>query len=307
MVSCVMKRPCIHYYYLLQVSTILCNICCAANYCFIIVSMLTLAFISIERYIAVVHPLRHNVMITSSVVAGMVIYPWCQGVIFASVPSILHWVHYDYWEAVCAINWFYQKKQAVYYVISAFTLCFALPGGVMMYCYISIMKEAQRSQRKIIKISPQDSKKSKENRNALNIAKKFAQTTKTLRSLLVVVLLFFICMTPFCVTKLLKVIANSDSIVPPYVNLMSSYFGYLSSLVNPFIYAIFRADFRSAYRRLYLKLNCRKHSIRISTTSVNSQLSASVVDYPALYARTPQLAERTIIPQNREIYQETKA
>ena len=210
--------------------------------------MLTLAFISVERYVAIVHPLSHvtSQIITNKRVITMVTYPWLQGLAFALAPVFLGWIHYDYWEAVCAIDWQFEKSRAMVYVIIAFVLCFVLPGGVMVYCYVVILKAVHGRKSILVRINSRPTNRSS--------AQRFAKKTKTLRTLLVVVLMFFICMTPFCVTKLLKVISNREDVVAPYANLVSAYFGYLSSVVNPFIYAVFRPEFRRAYRRLWLKL-----------------------------------------------------
>ena len=56
----------------------------------------------------------------------------------------MNWVHYDYWEGVCAIDWHLEKQQAVYYVIVAFMVCFILPAVIMLYCYYWIIKDAKR-------------------------------------------------------------------------------------------------------------------------------------------------------------------
>lgn len=81
---------------------------------------------------------------------------------------------------------------------------------------------------------------------------------RTVLSLLVVVISFFICMTPFCVTKLIKVLHLHGRGVPDYVNLMAAFFGYMSSVVNPLLYAILRKDYRCAYRKLLIKIGCYK-------------------------------------------------
>lgn len=218
-----------------------CNACCIMNYVCIIVSMLTLAFISVDRYFAIIHALTYSVIMTKSRMLIMVGYSWFQGAAFAAAPALLKWVHYDYWEAICAIDWHREKVQAVYYVIVAFILCFVVPGGVMTAAYFSIIREA----RKVLPLNgainaPQQDQ----------LAKKAA---KTVKSLLIVVVFFFICMTPFCITKLLKVIFDNKNLVPTYTNLTAAYFQFAASGVNPFIYAIFRLDFRNAFQRILKK------------------------------------------------------
>ncbi|XP_046564951.1 D(1A) dopamine receptor-like [Haliotis rubra] len=91
-----------------------CDIVCAVNYCMIIVSMLNLCFISVDRYIAIVHTLQYNLLMTRRKIFIMIAYSWFQGAMFACVPVIFRWVKYDYWEAICAIQWHEQRDKALY-------------------------------------------------------------------------------------------------------------------------------------------------------------------------------------------------
>ena len=234
-----------------SVNSLWCNTVCAGNYCFIIVSMMTLSAISVERLLAIYCPLRYTVMVTSARVKVICAYTWLQGLAFGCVPVFLHWVHYDYWEAICAIDWQVEKQTAVYYVIVAFVVNFGVPGMVMLVCYLAIVHEAKKHKVHDMAHTPSSSSTTATSDASSQHTKR---ALKTITSLLVVVLLFFICMTPFCVTKLLKVIVDDPAFVPSYTNLTASYFGYLSSMVNPFIYAIFRRDFRFAFKRTLEKL-----------------------------------------------------
>ena len=224
---------------------LLCQLQCAANYCLIIVSMVTLAFISMDRYIAVVWPLQYTNVVTRRRVLTTLCWPWLQGVLFAAAPVWQGWVHYDYWEAVCAINWEAGGRDVQYYVIIACILCFLVPAGIMLFCYVNIIRQARLCHRHIRPMDP-----------ATAISSNFKQAVKTITSLLVVVVVFFVCMTPFCLTKLLKVVISND-FIPGYVNLTSSYLEFLASLANPFIYGFFRREFRFAYYYIFWHLSCK--------------------------------------------------
>ena len=259
------------------VHPIWCNLTCAANYLFIIVSMLTMCFISVDRYQAVLYPLLYSIRVTKTHIRCMIVYSWVQGLIFALVPVGLKWVQYDYWEGICAIDWFIQKTQAVYYVITAFMLCFALPGVGMTFNYLKIAYAARKTSKNITpqigELKQNENEKQVKN-NVTTKPKKKKAIPKVIKSLLIVVALFFICMTPFCVTKLLKVVSDNRDVVPPYANLSASFIGYLSSVVNPLIYGIFRSDFRKAYKRQFKKISCFSKTddfnIQTSSNTVNS-------------------------------------
>ncbi|XP_012937885.1 uncharacterized protein LOC101856656 [Aplysia californica] len=75
----------------------------------------------------------------------------------------------------------------------------------------------------------------------------YSASNKAVRSLLIVVLAYFICMTPFSITKLYKVIVGRPDALPGYVNLTASLCQFCSSAINPLIYGIFRRDFQRAF------------------------------------------------------------
>ncbi|XP_038064259.1 alpha-2A adrenergic receptor-like [Patiria miniata] len=221
---------------------------CAFNYWFIIVSMLTLAMISIDGYFAVVHPLRYINIITPKVTKIGICYAWCQGCVFALIPAIYGWVVYDYWEVVCAIDWdSYSQDGALTYVIVAFVACFLAPTCVVVFCYLRIWRAVRRSAASVPEVCRSADRKK--------------QDARVIYSLAVVIVVYFICMGPFCITKVWKICLGTSSL-PDYLNLSASWFAYVGNATNPFIYGIFRSDFR----RAFVNLICRKERIHPSPT-----------------------------------------
>lgn len=230
-----------------------CNSVCVINYCLIIVSMLTLCLVSIDRYQAVVHPLTYHYRVTRERLLLLIAYTWLQGLVFGLAPAIMNWVSYDYWEGVCAIQWHLHRPGTVIYVILAFTLCFLGPGILLVWCYKKILEEV-RKPRIEAGIHPctneQTIEKQKRSRS---------DRTKLIWSLMTVVVAYFICTAPFSVTKLIKVSSADVEPVPGWLNLVASLLGYIASAINPFIYGIFRRDFRKAYYQLLnTVLRCTK-------------------------------------------------
>ncbi|KAH3854775.1 hypothetical protein DPMN_097324 [Dreissena polymorpha] len=227
-----------------------CNSVCAINYCLIIVSMLTLCCVSVERYQAVVHPLTYHYRVTRKRLLVLMVYTWLQGLVFGLAPAIMKWISYDYWEGVCAIQWHLHRPATVIYVILAFLFCFLGPGILLVWCYKKILEEV-RKQSLEAPMHPCTNDKTVEKQKRSRSDK-----TKLIWSLMTVVVAYFICTAPFSVTKLIKVSADVES-VPGWLNLVASLLGYIASAINPFIYGIFRRDFRKAYFQLLKTvINC---------------------------------------------------
>jgi hypothetical protein len=231
-----------------------CDVVCALNYCLIIVSMLTLCAISLDRYQAILHPLKYHERMTRCVIFSSIGYAWFQGILFCIIPVIFDWIEYDYWEIVCAIHWHRQRERAIYYVVTAFLLCFLLPGLVLLFCYVSIARETKRHVTRI-NTSTTGFSHPDSNTAAAAMRRSYDTTSKrVIRSLMVMVIAYFICMTPFSLTKLVKVAADSQNIIPGDINSAASIIAYCSSAVNPLIYGIFRRDFRRVYAKILWKV-----------------------------------------------------
>ncbi|XP_071492547.1 D(1) dopamine receptor-like [Diadema antillarum] len=273
----------------------LCDVACFFNYCFIIVSMLSLALISVDRHIYVVHPFRYTSLMMHRRAIVLVFCTWLVGFVFAAAPPLMRWVIYDNAEIICAINWESNHQQILAYTISAFVICFMSPIFVMVYSYVGIYKVANSHAKRIappqvmgyfVDRDPRNSplsgevssysqsefarqenghspahstsrtpgrprRQKKDERGKQNTPSFYS--TKAIRSILVMILAYTICNTPFSLTKLIKVIKINNEAVPFYVNTAASWFGFINPCCNPIIYSITREDFRSAFIKLLPK------------------------------------------------------
>ncbi|KAK3092285.1 hypothetical protein FSP39_000739 [Pinctada imbricata] len=242
-----------------DMGSLYCDLICCVNYCLIIVSMLTLFFISLDRYQAIIHPLLYTEIITSRRITMMISYTWVQGLVFCVIPAMLHWVEYDYHEAICAIQWHKERDQAIFYVVAAFILCFLMPGLALGFCYCKILKEVKKKSQ----VHPSVYQNNQD--GSISKKKKYSTSSKAVRSLLIIVCAYFICMTPFSVTKLIKVSWENKTFLRGSLNTAASVIAFCSSAINPLIYGIFRRDFRAAYKRLICKVKQGGNPSNITT------------------------------------------
>ena len=230
-----------------------CNGVCFFNYCFIIVSMATLALISLDRYIFVVHPLRYDPMVTRRRAIMCCCFGWLVGFLFGAAPPLARWVWYDDGEIICAINWENDKSNVITYTVTAFVICFMFPMLVMCFAYLHIYKVAKSHATRISIQSASPNRRPADQVGGRRNARTNRQNrynTKAIKTILIMILAYAICNTPFSLTKLLKVIYSDNEVVPKGVNTLASWLGYVNPCCNPIIYAINREEFRTAFYRI---------------------------------------------------------
>ena len=123
-----------------------CNVNGMANSLFCITSILTLAAVSVDRYIAILFPLRYPSWMTRTTAIVTILYIWFHALIFAVLP-VFAWSKYTFIvsESICTVNWPYNAA----FTIFLFAVCFFIPLGVLLFTYFSIYRTARRHARRI--------------------------------------------------------------------------------------------------------------------------------------------------------------
>lgn len=230
-----------------------CDIVYATSYSLIIVSTLTLCCISMERYQAVLYPLRYSLRMTRTRMKLIIVYTWIQGITFGCVPSISGWVLFDYWEAICGLQWHRYRSEAILYLAFTFLLCFLIPGIVLIYCYSKILHEV-KMQTYLATLNQSGDTITRYRNKKRNVSDRH----KLVCSLLIVVAAYFLGTAPISVAQLIKVFVQRGDPIPGRLNLVAVLLGYMTSAINPFIYGIFRRDFRNAFNDMLSSVFARQ-------------------------------------------------
>ena len=194
-----------------------------------------LTAISIDRYIAVNLVFRYEHLMTESHCVAVTAFVWLSSVVFASV------------------RLFTDKPNhlSVLWLVMAIITCI-LPFVVITYCYLSIFKSARQQVKKILHES--GTAESKQRRRQQIAHRKTACTVA------IVILLFAILWFPSLVVASIQLnISGSDKpkdqallkILEREVWEWVSFFAYLSSASNPWIYAMRIGEFKEACKQLF--------------------------------------------------------
>ncbi|XP_077386431.1 neuromedin-U receptor 1 [Festucalex cinctus] len=215
-------------------------------------SILNVTALSVERYIAVVHPLKTRYLTTKRHAKRVIKAVWAASMVCAVPNTSLHGIFYlpDHVEesAICAVLqplWMYQTLMQVT------TVCFFfIPMMVIgvLYLVMGLHLGRERKQRRgyfgkkwgsDIRVSVHDDG---------------GRRTQVIKMLSIVVAVFGVCWAPFHMERLLwsSVRQWTDLMhnIYQYVHILSGVLFYLSSAVNPVIYSLISTRFRECFRDL---------------------------------------------------------
>ena len=197
---------------------------------------------------------------------------WIIGFTGGVVPSVANWVRYDDSELICDIKWGVNRDQyfILAYMIVCLLFCFLFPLLIICYSYFHIYKTAKRHANSLTSHGikqPSDRRRtslSPTSANSRKIKARFSVSSltyndsnnKASKILLVMVVTYFICLTPFALNKILTILKVS---VPRYVNTLAQWFVFINTCCNPIIYSIYRRDIRNSCKSL---LTCRREQRR---------------------------------------------
>lgn len=225
------------------------------NYWLTSTSSVTLAMIALDRGLAVHKPLEYVQRSTWRRLAQMVALPWTLGIVFAVVPAILDWTAYQFDNIVCDVDWHPRREHVIYYA-ATFSLCFATPAVIVLVQYARILASVHRLRSSAVAPAVPASSPTRipngafpPTRQSSTLRHRGPGNQKILVSILTVIVIFFVCITPFCCTKLVKVLLGPKAI-PDWLDMLSTVVQFLASVANPFVYSIGLKSFHAALCRL---------------------------------------------------------
>ncbi|XP_041639718.1 neuromedin-U receptor 2 [Cheilinus undulatus] len=240
-------------------------------------SILNVTALSVERYIAVVHPLKTRYLSTNQHAKRVITIVWLVSMICAIPNTSLHGVFYlpENMEesAICTILkplWIYNM------VMQITTVCFFFaPMMVISILYLVMGLHLSRERRQ----------------PGGNLGKSCGSFTRKKSSVIgrrrqvnkmlsIVVAVFGICWAPFHIERLLwsSISQWTDLMhnIYQYVHILSGVFFYLSSAVNPIIYSLLSTRFRECFRELVCSHTEDSSSVRDSPPFPKVLLDSSV-------------------------------
>ncbi|KAI9562494.1 putative allatostatin A receptor [Daphnia sinensis] len=201
-------------------------------------SVYTLVLMSLDRYLAVVHPITSMSIRTEANTYWAIAVTWV--VIFvACVPLLMAHgeVMYLFAEEEYSVCVFLQKEGWSYHVfqITFFATSYVIPLLLICGLYICMLMRLWRG------VAPGGRVSAESRRGKKRVT----------RMVCIVVVIFAVCWCPIQLVLVLKSLALFE--ITPFtvmIQIVSHVLAYMNSCVNPFLYALISDNFRKAFRKI---------------------------------------------------------
>ncbi|CAH1103549.1 unnamed protein product [Psylliodes chrysocephalus] len=281
--------------YTWEMGEVVCKTIHYMQYVSAICSVLTLTAISIERYYAIVHPMKAKYICTISQAKRIILVIWILAVILGA-PTIKAQLHLPVGQLnesnYCVRGWDDNTAIHKFHELYMFILIFVGPFCIMAMSYglicweiwkvmerRSAMTSEQVLSRNHNKFQPQNEKRIRT--YSLNDSKKYKSRNgyrddtnvvkQVICMLVTVVVLFAVCWTPMLVDNVL----TAYGILPymkfgtlKYMSNAFSLMAYFNSCINPIIYGFMSKSFRESFVQAICLKADRRGQDRTSTYSL---------------------------------------
>uniref|UniRef100_A0A8D0G6K9 G-protein coupled receptors family 1 profile domain-containing protein n=1 Tax=Sphenodon punctatus TaxID=8508 RepID=A0A8D0G6K9_SPHPU len=195
------------------------------NSCFGIVSLISLAILSYERYSTLTLCNKRGSESDYQKVLLGVGGSWLYSLIW-TVPPLIGWSSYGIEGAgtSCSVRWTSESAKSVSYIICLFIFCLVIPVMVMLYCYARLLYAVKQ----VGKIRKTSARK---------------REFHVLFMVITTVICYLICWMPYGVIALLATFGR-PGLVSPVASVIPSILAKSSTICNPIIYILMNKQVR---------------------------------------------------------------
>ncbi|NXG15577.1 GPR26 protein, partial [Grallaria varia] len=235
-------------------------------------SMLSMAALSIDRWIAVVFPLSYHSKMRYRDAALILSYTWLHSVSFPIVAASLSWVGFHHLYASCTL---YNKRpedrtQFVVFTGVFHALSFLLSLVILCFTYLKVLKVARFHCKRIDVITMQtlvllvDIHPSVRERCLEEQKRRRQRATKKISTFIGT---FILCFAPYVITRLVEL--SSVVHINSHWGIISKCLAYSKAVSDPFVYSLLRHQYKKTWKDIINKI-LKRSSINSSALTSES-------------------------------------
>ena len=221
------------------------------NFCFCISSIMHLMMLSVDRYLAISQPLHYTTKVTTNRAWMIVIILWAYSTLWA-LPPLFGLSSYECFIAYigkCHEDDWSKYGLNLVFGLSVVSGTYGLALVTMVCVYWKIGKTIRDQARRIAATRAMGKNGCFKKRR--NEQKSLIVRNKGVVTLIVVILAYFACWSPFCVLLFIE-LGQGRKVKGP-ASLLTMFVGFLNSCCNPIIYSVKYQRFRTVLIRLIRK------------------------------------------------------
>uniref|UniRef100_A0A8C1T2J8 G protein-coupled receptor 101 n=1 Tax=Cyprinus carpio TaxID=7962 RepID=A0A8C1T2J8_CYPCA len=220
--------------------TRLCQALVVLMHLFAFAGVNTIIVVSVDRYLAIIHPLSYPTRMTPHLGTNLIALTWLLSVL-QSTPPLYGWgtIEFDQRHKACTVVW--SSSYSYSALVSA--LSFWLPVVIMLCCYWMVFRAARRPQR-----HPQPEGPFSASYPIRTRHRRFHYHCKAARVVFVIMASYVLSMGPYCILSTISI--YSSAAVPPWLASMALILFFLQCCLHPYIYGYMHRSVRKEFLAL---------------------------------------------------------
>lgn len=270
----------------------------------------TIIVVSVDRYLAIIHPLSYPTRMTPHLGTNLIICTWALSLL-QSTPPLYGWgtIDFDRRYKMCSVVW----SSSLSYSIMVSTLSFWLPVIIMLGCYWMVFRAARRQNALVHPIQtqsyaqptpaqdfqgpsssqPQQASSPDGPYSATGYPvrvrhRRFHYHCKAARVVFVIMASYILSMGPYSILNTVSM--SSTAAVPPWLFSLSLVLFFMQCCLHPYIYGYMHRSVRKEFLALLCGLFCKQG--RPSQSSAVESCFTKTEGRPGAHCHLPSTATR---------------
>ncbi|KAF7228521.1 probable G-protein coupled receptor 101 [Nothobranchius furzeri] len=263
----------------------LCQALVVSMHLFAFAGVNTIIVVSVDRYLAIIHPLSYPTRMTPHLGTNLIVFTWVLSFL-QSTPPIYGWgnIDFDHHHKVCTVVW----SSSLSYSAVVSTFSFWLPVLIMLGCYWMVFRAARRQNALVHPIQtqsysqpcPQDFQGPGSPHHPQQVSspegpyaarrhpvrvkhRRFHYHCKAARVVFVIMASYIFSMGPYSILNIISM--SHRAAVPPWLSSLALVLFFLQCCLHPYIYGYMHRSVRKEFLALLYSLLCKQGRPRQSS------------------------------------------
>ncbi|KAK5882590.1 hypothetical protein CesoFtcFv8_021159 [Champsocephalus esox] len=249
-------------------------------------SMLSMAALSIDRWVAVVFPLSYHSRIRHRDAVLALAYTWIHSLCFSTVATCRSWVGYHHLYAsctLCNVRTRAAGTQFIIFTVALHSLTFLLTLIVLCVTYLKVLKVARFHCKRIDVITMQTLVLLVDIHPSVRqkcLDEQRQRRQRAIKKISTFIGTFVVCFTPYVITRIVELFSPWP--ISPHWGVLSKCLAYSKAASDPFVYSLLRHQYRKTCNLLANKVLKRSplnsSSLRMENTAARCQNNSNTTN-----------------------------